>query len=128
MRWERLDWGNKRYFVYESKSPKGRSPSTTLYNYDVLIDFPDRKFTIGRPGSLKFNGVKQVWSLLDASPGQERKLTIECAGKQFTVIARVQNFLGDASGMDGAIGRRRRTRRHHVISERTEELILSELV
>jgi integrase len=24
MRWEHLDWGNKRYFVYESKSPKGR--------------------------------------------------------------------------------------------------------
>jgi integrase len=23
MRWEHLDWGNKRYFVYESKSPKG---------------------------------------------------------------------------------------------------------
>ena len=50
MRWERLDWGNKRYFVYESKSPKGRSPSAALYNYDVLIDFPDREFTIGRPG------------------------------------------------------------------------------
>jgi hypothetical protein len=41
-----------------------------------------------------------VWSLLDASPGQERKLTIEC-----TVIAKVQNFLGDASGMDEAIGK-----------------------
>jgi integrase len=24
MRWEHLDWGNKRYFVCESKSPKGR--------------------------------------------------------------------------------------------------------
>src|SRR5229473_7955318 len=24
MRWEHLDWGSKRYFVYESKSPKGR--------------------------------------------------------------------------------------------------------
>jgi integrase len=24
MRWEHLDWDNKRYFVYESKSPKGR--------------------------------------------------------------------------------------------------------
>ena len=33
-------------------------PSTALQNYDVLIDFPDRKFTIGVPGSLKFNGVK----------------------------------------------------------------------
>jgi integrase len=24
MRWEHLDWCNKRYFVYQSKSPKGR--------------------------------------------------------------------------------------------------------
>jgi hypothetical protein len=33
-------------------------PSTVLRNYDVLIDLPDRKFTIARPGSLRFNGVK----------------------------------------------------------------------
>jgi hypothetical protein len=33
-------------------------PSTVLRNYDVLIDFPSRKFTIGQPGSMKFNGVK----------------------------------------------------------------------
>jgi hypothetical protein len=32
-------------------------PSTVLRNYDVLIDFPERKFTIGAPGSLKFRGV-----------------------------------------------------------------------
>jgi hypothetical protein len=32
-------------------------PSTTLRNYDVLIDFPDHQFTIAEPGSLKFNGV-----------------------------------------------------------------------
>ena len=42
----------------------------------------------------------QVWSLLEGSPGQERKLTIERAGKQFTVIAKVQHFLGDALGND----------------------------
>ena len=24
MRWEHVDWANDRYFVYESKSPKGR--------------------------------------------------------------------------------------------------------
>lgn len=24
MRWEHMDWGNNRYFVYDSKSPKGR--------------------------------------------------------------------------------------------------------
>jgi hypothetical protein len=35
----------------------------------------------------------QAWSMLEGSPGQERKLTIERAGKQFTVMARVQHFL-----------------------------------
>jgi hypothetical protein len=33
-------------------------PATVLRNYDVLISFPDHQFTIARPGSLKFNGVK----------------------------------------------------------------------
>ncbi|MGA8270260.1 MAG: PDZ domain-containing protein [Candidatus Sulfotelmatobacter sp.] len=37
----------------------------------------------------------QVWSLLEGSPGQERKLTVERAGKQFTVAAKVQHFLGE---------------------------------
>ena len=37
-----------------------------------------------------------VWSLLEGSPGQERKLTIERGGKQFTVVAKVQHFLGQA--------------------------------
>src|SRR5262249_13037782 len=32
-------------------------PSTVLRNYDVLIDFPARRFTIGQPGTLKFRGV-----------------------------------------------------------------------
>jgi hypothetical protein len=33
-------------------------PSTILRNYDVLINFPNREFTIGPSGTLKFNGVK----------------------------------------------------------------------
>jgi hypothetical protein len=37
----------------------------------------------------------QVWSALEGSPGQERKLTIERDGKQFTVSARVQHFLAE---------------------------------
>ena len=37
----------------------------------------------------------QVWSLLEGTPGQERKLTIERSGKQFTVAAQVQHFLGE---------------------------------
>ena len=43
-------------------------PSTALQNYDVLIDFPERKFTIGSPGSLKFNGVKSKM-IVDSSNG-----------------------------------------------------------
>jgi hypothetical protein len=37
----------------------------------------------------------QVWSLLEGSPGQERKLTVERNGKQFSVTAQVQHFLGE---------------------------------
>jgi len=42
----------------------------------------------------------QVWSMLEGQPGQERKLTIERAGKQFTVAAKVQHFLGDQTDKD----------------------------
>jgi len=37
----------------------------------------------------------QVWSLLEGTPGQERKLTIERNGNKFTVTAKVQHFLGE---------------------------------
>jgi len=36
----------------------------------------------------------QVWSMLEGMPGQERKLTLERAGKQFTISAQVRHFLG----------------------------------
>jgi hypothetical protein len=36
----------------------------------------------------------QVWSLLEGTAGQERRLTIERAGRQFAVVAKVQHFLG----------------------------------
>jgi len=55
---------------------------------DQLIavgDNPIAEFTLG-----------QVWSLLEGAPGQERKLTVERAGKRFTVAAKVQHFLGEA--------------------------------
>jgi hypothetical protein len=32
-------------------------PSRVLRNYDVLVDFPDRQFNIGQPGTLRFKGV-----------------------------------------------------------------------
>jgi hypothetical protein len=37
----------------------------------------------------------QVWARLGGTPGQERKLTIERGGRQFTVVTRVQHFLGE---------------------------------
>jgi hypothetical protein len=36
-----------------------------------------------------------VWSMLGGIPGQERKLIVERVGKQITVIAHVQHFLGE---------------------------------
>jgi hypothetical protein len=33
-------------------------PSTVLRNYDVLVSFPDREFSIGLPGTIPFKGVK----------------------------------------------------------------------
>jgi hypothetical protein len=41
----------------------------------------------------------RVWSMLKGLPGQERKLTLERAGKQIIVSARVQHFIGDV--LDG---------------------------
>jgi len=38
----------------------------------------------------------QVWSMLEGQPAQERKLTVERAGKQFIVVAKVQHFLAEA--------------------------------
>ena len=37
----------------------------------------------------------QVWSLLEGTPGQERKLTLERNGNKFDVVAHVQHFLGE---------------------------------
>jgi len=39
----------------------------------------------------------QVWSLLGGSPGQTRLLTLERAGKRFTVVATVHRFLAQQS-------------------------------
>ena len=54
---------------------------------DLLISVDN----IPTPGST----MGQVWSMLEGMPGQERKLTLERGGKQFTVGAKVQHFLGE---------------------------------
>ena len=38
----------------------------------------------------------QVWSILGGKPGDEKKLTVERGGKEFTVSAAVKHFLGEA--------------------------------
>jgi len=43
----------------------------------------------------------QVWSMLGGTPGQERELTIERAGKRFPVTAAVQHFLAEAPDEKG---------------------------
>jgi len=47
----------------------------------------------------------QVWSLLGGTPGKEKKLTIERGGRQFSVVARVQHFLGEEA--EGKSGKKR---------------------
>ena len=32
-------------------------PSTILRNYAIVVNFPDREFTIGAPGSAQFKGM-----------------------------------------------------------------------
>ena len=66
--------------------PDGVQPGDFLV---AVNDIPVRGTTMG-----------QVWSLLGGTPGQERKLTMERAGKQFVVAARVQHFLAEAPDAD----------------------------
>lgn len=51
----------------------------------AVNDIPVRGSTMG-----------QVWSMLGGTPGQERTLKIERAGKQFAVVAQVRHFLPEA--------------------------------
>jgi hypothetical protein len=64
-----------------STEPNGVQPGDSLI---AVNDTAVRGATMG-----------QVWSLLGGTPGQERTLTIERAGRQFTVVAQVQHFLGE---------------------------------
>jgi integrase len=45
MRWEHLDWDNERYFVYESKSPKGRRyvPISPRVQQALLARYSEQK-------------------------------------------------------------------------------------
>ena len=45
MRWEHLDWSNRRYFVCDSKTPKGRShvPMSPRVLQALLARYSDQK-------------------------------------------------------------------------------------
>jgi hypothetical protein len=49
----------------------------------------------------------QVWLMLGGVPGKERRLTVERIGKQFTIAARVQHFLGEINENDKSKGKSR---------------------
>jgi hypothetical protein len=53
---------------------------------DAVDDIPVHGATMG-----------QVWSMLGGTPGQDRRLTIERAGKVIPVVAKVQHFLAVAA-------------------------------
>jgi hypothetical protein len=61
--------------------PDGVEPGDQLLAVDNI---PVRGSTMG-----------QVWSMLGGTPDQERNLTIERGGNQFSVAARVKHFLGE---------------------------------
>ncbi len=61
--------------------PNGVQPGDHLVAVDGI---PVRGSTMG-----------QVWNMLGGTPGQERQLTIERGGRQFTIAATVQHFLGE---------------------------------
>ncbi len=46
--------------------------------------------------------------MLEGQPRQERKLTIERAGKQFSVVAKVQHFMGEQPEKDETKEKRKR--------------------
>jgi hypothetical protein len=88
---------DSRFTILAVADFDGKPSVPDVHAGDRLVavdDNPVADFTLG-----------QVWSLLEGSPGQERKLTIEHAGKQFTVVAKVQHFLGNAPGNEEAKGK-----------------------
>jgi hypothetical protein len=74
-----------------------------------IADFDDKPSLPGTPDGIQVgdhlvavDGIPvpdstmgQVWSLLEGTPGQERKLTLERNGNKFDVVAHVQHFLGE---------------------------------
>jgi hypothetical protein len=74
-----------RYTIIGVADYNGKPSVEGVQSGDQLISVNGIRATGGTMG--------QVWSSLEGSPGQERTLTIERAGKQIEVKATVQHFL-----------------------------------
>ena len=70
MRWEHLDWPNSRYFVYDSKTPKGRRhvPIRPRVLQALLTRYSDQKEGWVFPSKLQRVAISRRW------PGNSRTL------------------------------------------------------
>jgi len=67
-------------------SVEGVQPGDHL---EAVNDLPVHGLTMG-----------QIWSMLGGTPGQEKKLTLERSGKEFSVAAKIRHFLGEVPAED----------------------------
>jgi hypothetical protein len=63
-------------------SPEITLPGPLLQKYDLLVDYPNREFTVGPPGSIKFTGRAVQATAADA----QLKLVAEIAGRKQNMI------------------------------------------
>jgi integrase len=89
MRWEHLDWGNKRYFVYESKSPKGRRfvPISPRVRQALLARYSEQKegwiFLSKRAGDGHLTTVAKQFEKARKEAGLPNDLVLYCARHGF---------------------------------------------
>jgi integrase len=89
MRWEHLDWANDRYFVYESKSPKGRRfvPISPRVRQALLARYEDQKegwvFPSKRAKCGHLTTVNKQFEKARDSVGLPKDLVLYCARHGF---------------------------------------------
>ena len=86
--------GDGRFSILGVADIDGKPSVDGVESGDHLVavnDLPVRGVTMG-----------QVWSMLGGTPGEEKKLTIERAGKEISVTAKVTHFLAESGEDKGA--------------------------
>ena len=79
--------GDGRFTVLDVAEFEGKPSVDDARAGDLLLAVNDVPVTGSTMG--------QVWSMLSGKPGDEKKLTIGRAGKEFSVLATVRHFLPD---------------------------------